>query len=584
MKLSLRTFKENIASILAGLVCVAIAALAMPAMGQAQDTQEYSHVRIVRLSFAEGTVTVLRSGSTEWSSATANTPLEEGMTLSTGDDGFAEVEFENGSTARLGQLSTIVFTQLALMPSGGKVNHMTLERGYATFHVRPEGDDVYEVKAGNTVFTPDGKAEFRIDADDANLRAEVFRGAVATSDPSWSGSLVKNDVLELSPGADQPFSLTQGITADDWDKWVAERDTVQAQAGGGPNPAPGSGLYGWNDLYQYGDWRLLPGYGYGWFPDVAYGWAPYTMGRWAWYPSFGYTWISSEPWGWLPYHCGGWLSDAAYGWFWMPGMGFCNEWSPALVTWYQGPGWIGWAPQPPRQRVGVIGGKPPIGSPCPRCKTPIAVVKTREIAEGKPIRLNGYKGVVLSEARGEPVAKLDLEPTRLARLPGSPATAPTARAMPPGRDVSARGGPVPARPRTVDASGAPVPARPYAFGRNGAPAPARPHTFGTPAPAPSARWSGGPEGRPGSGSGRGTESGRSSGFSSFSNSGRAASGGSGGWSHASSGGGYSGGGHASGGGYSGGAGSSGGGGGGGHSGGGGGGGGGSSSGGGGGHH
>jgi len=499
------------------VLCAAMAALVAPAIGAAQETQGYSHVRIVRLSFAEGTVTVLRLGSTDWAAATANTPLEQGMKLSTGEDGFAEVEFENGSTARIGQLSTLVFAELALMPNGGKVNHLTLERGYATFHVRPEGDDVYEVKAGSAVFTPDGKSEFRIDVDTPSLRAEVLRGALGISDPSWSGSLAKNDVLVLSPGTGQPFSLSQGITQDDWDKWVSQRDTVQAQVGDGPLPTTGGGLYGWNDLNQYGDWRLLPGYGYGWFPDVAYGWAPYTMGRWAFYSGMGPTWISAEPWGWLPYHCGGWMTDPTFGWFWMPGMDACSGWAPALVTWYQGPGWTGWTPLPPRGVKPVAGPKPPVGAPCPHCRMPIATVKTRDIEEGKPIRLAGYKSVDLSRARGEQVAKPGLEPTRMARLPGTPATA---AAM-----VTAN------RWRDVSTSGAPVTARP--------------HTFT--APAPSARWTGGTVSQAAAfGRGGGTESGRSSGFSSFSNSGRGAGSGGGG-GHASSGGGFSGGGggHAS---------------------------------------
>ena len=554
MKLSMRTFPERIWGV---VVSATMAALAVPAMAVAQETQDYSHVRIVRLSFAEGKVTVLRAGSADWSNATANTPLEEGMKLATGDDGFAEVEFENGSTARIGQLSTLVFTQLELMPSGGKVNHMTVERGYATFHVRPEGEDVYEVKAGSAVFTPEGKGEFRIDVDDSSIRAEVFRGALGTYDPSWSGSLAKNDVLALSPGTDQPFSLTQGITEDEWDKWVAERDTVQAQAGEGSGPMLGAGLYGWNDLYQYGTWNLVPGYGYGWFPDVAYGWAPYTMGRWAFYPGFGPTWISAEPWGWLPYHCGGWLSDPTLGWFWMPDMGACNDWSPALVTWYQGPGWTGWYPRPPRHH--------PLPPPRGRGRgepTHIAMVKNNVIERGQPIRLESYKPVNLAEERGEQVAKPTLEPTRVASLPGSPGTPPTLRGGLPGwRQGSASAGP----------------------------APARPHSFA--AQAPSARWSGGRERGPsafrsGGGSGVGTSSGRSSGFSRFSNSGGHAAGGShsggggGGWGSGGSshsGGGFGGGGgHASGGGSSGG-------GGGGHASGGGGGGA-SSSGGGGGHH
>ncbi|MBI1984286.1 MAG: hypothetical protein HYS61_08820, partial [Acidobacteria bacterium] len=95
--------------------------------------EEYSHARIVRLSFVEGTVTVERPDVEEWAAALVNTPIQEGFKVSTGEDGFTEVEFENVSTARLGQLSLLEFTQLVLAPSGGKINRLTLHEGYATF-------------------------------------------------------------------------------------------------------------------------------------------------------------------------------------------------------------------------------------------------------------------------------------------------------------------------------------------------------------------------------------------------------------------------------------------------------------------
>jgi hypothetical protein len=426
MKVTMRTPKR----LTLGVVVSAVIALLGAAPGRAED---YSHVRIVRLSFVEGTVTVQRPGMTDWSTAIANTPLQEGFKLSTGQDSFAEVEFENGSTGRLGQLSIIDFTQLALMPSGGKVNRMTLERGYATFNVRPEGEDVYEVKAGDATFKPDGKSEFRVDLEDGDLRVEVFTGRLESSSSLGSGTLVKNDVLNIAAKGDQPYEVTQGITKDDWDNWVEQRDTLQAQAGGGPAVAPGysaqpGGLYGWNDLYNYGGWNFVPGYGYAWFPDVAYGWAPYTMGLWCWYPGFGYTWISSEPWGWLPYHYGAWDFAGGFGWFWIPG-GF-DTWSPVLVTWYQGPGWIGWAPNRPRPKPGGSPLISPGGWNCTRGQLCIARIRTRVVEEGRPVKIEGFKAVNLSATQGHIVAQPDLQPTRLAMMPGVPEPAPAASLAP----------------------------------------------------------------------------------------------------------------------------------------------------------
>jgi hypothetical protein len=68
-----------------------------------------SHVRVVRLSYLSGAVAVRRPGSTEWAKASVNTPIQEGFKVSTSQGSFAEVEFENGSTARLGELSQIEF-------------------------------------------------------------------------------------------------------------------------------------------------------------------------------------------------------------------------------------------------------------------------------------------------------------------------------------------------------------------------------------------------------------------------------------------------------------------------------------------
>jgi hypothetical protein len=46
-----------------------------------------------------------------------------------------------------------------------------------------------------------------------------------------------------------------------------------------------------------------------------------------------------------------WNYSAEFGYFWMPGdFGF---WSPALVSWYSGPGWLGWAPLGLNSRAGL---------------------------------------------------------------------------------------------------------------------------------------------------------------------------------------------------------------------------------------
>jgi len=373
--------------------------------------QEYSHVRIVRLSFTEGTVTVQRPDVEEWASAPTNTPLQEGFKLQTAQDSFAEVEFENSSTARLGQLSLLEFTQLALAPSGAKVNRMNLQQGYATFNTLPEGDDLYEVTAGGATLTPHEKARFRVDFEDGMVMVKVFKGSVEVLSPEGTGTLGKNTVLQILPGDEEPFQISQGITKDAWDEWVEDReDRVQMVRNEGA-PVPYSTdvndlTFGFMDLMYYGNWVNLPGYGAGWAPSAGPGWSPFTAGRWSWYPSFGYTWISYEPWGWLPYHYGAWIYDPTIGWCWIPmGVGM---WQPAVVNWYRGPGWVGWAPRSPG-----LGGTQ---SYCPRSQGCVTTVNDDAFRNGRPIRPDGVRWT--NHFDGQPIARPELAPERQTRLPG----------------------------------------------------------------------------------------------------------------------------------------------------------------------
>lgn len=377
--------------------------------------QSASHARIVRLSFVEGNVTLQRPDVSQWAEAPANTPLQEGFKLSTGDSSFAEVEFENGGTVRLGQMSLLDLSELELTAGGGKVNHLQLEQGYATFHARMEsGEDSFEVSTPMVIAAPRGSAMFRVDIDQDAERIEVFRGALEVTGNPGSWTLEKNAVLELHPGADEPATVSQGITKDDWDKWVDDRESLLASVESGPPPNdeaanPPRVLCGWSDLGQYGTWSYVPGWGYGWIPSVASGWAPYTMGQWCWYPGWGWTWIPYESWGWVPYHYGDWDFFDDVGWVWFPGS--FSTWSPAPVTWYSGPGWVGWRP-----RLHPIHGSP-MPRPCGRGRAcGGAVVSTHSFRHGGIV--NSTTALARDPASGTEVQQPKPQPTAAAMLPG----------------------------------------------------------------------------------------------------------------------------------------------------------------------
>jgi hypothetical protein len=347
-----------------GLTVLPAAIVAQLPSSEATQNGATSHVRVVRLSYVSGNVTVKRPGSSEGEKALVNTPLQEGFGIATSDASYAEVEFENGSTARLGELSSLTFSQLALDAQGDKLNRLTFEQGYATFHFLPEHQDIYSVTVADATLTPEGKSEFRTDFIQGYLRLEVFFGTVHVATPSKSAKVAQDKTLEYTPGAAEvTFQIRNGIVTDDWDKWTEARDTQAQLALRDESVKTQRGLYGWSDLDAYGEWAEIPGSGYGWAPYAQAGWSPFSAGMWNWYPALGWTWISSEPWGWLPYHCGLWDYDFALGWFWMP-MGGCGFWNPALVSWFRGPGWVGWCPRGRRGHPG--GGRPSPIHPGPR--------------------------------------------------------------------------------------------------------------------------------------------------------------------------------------------------------------------------
>ncbi len=371
----------------------------LPAAHAAQ--QGLSHVRVVRLSYVQGTVAVKRPGATEWAKALVNTPIQEGFELSTSANSYAEVQFENGSTARLGELSKLQFSQLALAADGGKLNHLTLSDGYATFHFMPERGDDYSVIVAGTTLTPRGKSEFRSDLEADHLRVEVFNGSVDIAAPTRSIKLGKDKVLDLNVQTNEAMNTHSGIEKDDWDKWVEARDAQSTLAYRDQAYGLNRPMYGWDDLDAYGEWGFFPGYGYGWSPYSPLGWSPYSAGMWNFYPSFGWTWISAEPWGWLPFHYGSWAMDPMFGWFWMPGA--MGPWSPALVSWYEGPGWLGWAPA----GVGAV-------SAC-NCVT---AVPTGVIQRGGVVNSNDVIRVQAGQVKA--VSAPSFLPTQAAMLSGTP--------------------------------------------------------------------------------------------------------------------------------------------------------------------
>ena len=87
------------------------------------------NVRVVRLSDVEGTVQIVRNNQTEFSHAVMNMPLTQGTEIETGPDGRAEIEFEDGSVARITPNSALSLANLNTSSGGNPGDHAGAAEG-----------------------------------------------------------------------------------------------------------------------------------------------------------------------------------------------------------------------------------------------------------------------------------------------------------------------------------------------------------------------------------------------------------------------------------------------------------------------
>jgi hypothetical protein len=307
------------------LLLALIAGLAWTAQGlRAEDAGP--DAAAARLSFVEGQVQVSQSGQVLADQAPVNAPLFDGAQIATGGDGKAEIQFEDGSVARISPNSTL--TLIAL--SGPNGPQIALEGGLGYFELQGGQNNPLRINFADSTAVASGFTVLRIRMDAPPGELAVFSGNVHLDRASaLSLDLHGGESVALNAADAGRYSLAESIEPDSWDAWNSDRDEAlnaasTAQTGAAsnfaaseaPNPA-------WNDLDANGNWYNMPGQGYIWSPYAASnaGWDPYGCGRWMWTPRFGYVWVSCESWGFMPYMCGSWGYYESFGWGWSPAMG-----------------------------------------------------------------------------------------------------------------------------------------------------------------------------------------------------------------------------------------------------------------------
>jgi uncharacterized membrane protein YgcG len=339
---------------------VLVISVVMPSVALADAT----HARIVRLSLIQGDARYARSfhgdplaeGNATWEQAALNLPLREGYVVATGS-GRAEVEFENGAMAFLSGNTVLEFYDLSLH-DGGRITRLVLRQGSASFYVNHASGDYFSVTGGDFTVEATGRTTFRVDNFDDGSTVKVERGSVAVLRNDHPTPLEKGQSLSVHAGSAGDTVIGRAADRDDFDHWVSGRIENEIAAMNSSSQYVNSPYYtaGFADLYTFGSWFSMGGYGNCWRPfGVGLGWSPFSFGDWYLDPFFGWTFIGSAPWGWLPYHYGGWIYSPVYGWVWNPagfGTGRPVNWHPVTAVWVRSGATMGIVPLHPLDKSG----------------------------------------------------------------------------------------------------------------------------------------------------------------------------------------------------------------------------------------
>src|SRR6266404_5948262 len=418
-----------------------------------------SKARIVRLSEVQGSVQMDRGTGDGFDKTFLNMPIVEGSRLKTGDDGRAEVEFEDGSALRIVPNSEVEFTRLALGDDGQKLSTMQLVAGMAYVNYRGKTADQFTLNFGRESVTLTEAAHFRIGVRNNEATLAVIKGRLNVNGQSGPIEVDQKHTATFDVDSDR-YDVAknyEAVSYDAWDKQQSEYHDRYASNGSSRNGSPYA--YGMSDLNYYGNYMSVPGYGLVWQPyfmDAT--WSPFQDGGWVYYQGAGYMWVSSYPWGWMPYRYGNWAFVPGFGWVWQPGY-----WN----TWYAVPRVV----NPPR-RVSV---------PVPPVRGVGTVMVGRGLSvsppSGLPTRVTlapGSAGLGVPRGTVRDLGRISRDMNRNMR-PVEVAAEPRGRIAPPSRPMGRNPSSTSSGPRPLSSTSQPsrVYSPPMAAPRTSSPPPAR---------------------------------------------------------------------------------------------------------------
>jgi len=292
--------------------------------------------RIARVSYLNGHVSFQHTDEVDWTAASINMPLQPGDRIYTGDNGRAEIEFDDGSVLRLAEKADV-----EILTMKDQLIQLRVSLGLCSLINR--SGVPFEIDTPAAAFTTTEKGSFRFDiAENGDSDGIVRKGEMEATNNSFSRRVQAGEVLHVASAENSSEILARYDQRDAWDDWN-DRRNADATASASTRYLPDYVSMGVASLDQYGSWLTVDQYGSAWVPMVNASWSPYSSGRWIYRDFWGWTWVSDESFGWLPYHYGRWYYANNIGWCWIPGASFgFHFWSPGLVRFYEGADWVSW--------------------------------------------------------------------------------------------------------------------------------------------------------------------------------------------------------------------------------------------------
>lgn len=185
----------------------------------------FASIRIVRVSYIDGNVSISRGTGDGAKQAMLNMPVIEGTSIVTkGEDARAEIEFENKSTVRLAGSGRIYFRELSTDDKGETVNLIEVSGGIVYLGIKKKHIEDFRLAFNNEFVTVPDNAHVRLVVAGNQAAVSVFEGDVVVKGRPEEVKVGSGETVTLKRTEGDHYELNKGIEPDAYDAFDKARN------------------------------------------------------------------------------------------------------------------------------------------------------------------------------------------------------------------------------------------------------------------------------------------------------------------------------------------------------------------------